>query len=332
MKVAHLLMMRTGAYLALAAIIFGMPSCRLDTAIQAQEDFFYEQYDSKEFMVHHGRDTMRVSVAGEGPDTLVLVHGYGPLPRVQWQPTIAIMGDRKTLIVVDLIGFGESRSQDSLVSVHKQVAMIKAMADSLNISKHHIMGHSYGGMVATLYASLHEEKIKSVVLIDPLHRHLPKSFIDSLETAYDLPIEEILLPGSEEAFDALTDLNMDYPWLIPDFARDRIIDELYSVNRDQRQGILHSVRESEMMLKQDAVGADVPALIIWGERDPLIPLATADSLLADFPQGQLRIINGAMHLPQIERPITFMLTIQGFYDSLDAQDPNRRALMEAIEI
>ena len=246
----------------------------MDKAIAAEDYWFHKAMKAEDHVVAVGVDSMAFSVLGDGADTLVLVHGFGPYPRVQWQPVTCSLSDDMTMVVVDLLGFGQSYSPDNVISVSSQVSAIAAVMDSLGIARAHVMGHSYGGMVAALFASLHPDQVKSLVLIDPLHRHYEKSIMDSIEQAHGLGIEDILLPQSEAAFDVMQGLTIakDVSFL-PNVLKKHVVDKIYTVNQSQRQGLLSAVERDIDQLRAEATGGNMPTALIWGEVDHLFPVA-----------------------------------------------------------
>jgi len=297
--------------------LISLESCAVDKAIAAEDYWFHKAMKAEDHVVAVGVDSMAFSVLGDGADTLVLVHGFGPYPRVQWQPVTWSLSDDMTMVVVDLLGFGQSYSPDNVISVSSQVSAIAAVIDSLGIARAHVMGHSCGGMVAALFASLHPDQVKSLVLIDPLHRHYEKSIMDSIEQAHGLGIEDILLPQSEAAFDVMKGLTIakDVSFL-PNVLKKHVVDKIYTVNQSQRQGLLSAVERDIDQLRAEATGGNMPTALIWGEVDHLFPVATGQLLLADYPEGEFMVIAGAGHTPHLEDPWAFMRCIQGFYDGL----------------
>jgi pimeloyl-ACP methyl ester carboxylesterase len=46
----------------------------------------------------------------------------------------------------------------------------------------------------------------------------------------------------------------------------------------------------------------VPTLLVWGERDRLVPVAAADAFITALPDARLVVVAGAAHMPMLERP------------------------------
>ena len=61
----------------------------------------------------------------------------------------------------------------------------------------------------------------------------------------------------------------------------------------------------------------IPALIVWGRRDPLIPVAHAAVAHRGMPGSRLEIFDGAGHFPQLEQPVHFARLLIDFIESTD---------------
>ncbi len=258
-------------------------------------------------------DTLGVLHTGEGPDTLVFIHGFGPYPRVQWQPMVWGFGDQKSMYVVDLLTFGESVSSDSLVVIAQQSEAIAAALDSLGVKRYGIIGHSYGGMVSAYLAGTHPEHVRSLVLIDPLNRYYDLATLDSLEESLGRPIEEVLLPSDLESFDLLQTLSMKNSFYVPEFVKQHAIDNIFSKNATQRQGLLHAVERDAQHLIEDIQGYRGPTLLIWGRDDAIFPVRNGQALLNDYPYGTLKVIEKSGHIPHMERPFEVLEILKEFY-------------------
>ncbi len=299
-----------GVVFAIASLV----SCRVDRAIEAEDSWFYSRRPTQYVRTPVGQDTLHWTHVGQGGDTLVLVHGFGPYPSVQWQPVVWKFADRKHLVVVDLLGFGQSTSPDTAITVQQQVDVLHSALHAHGITRFTLMGHSYGGMVSALYASTHPEDLKALVLIDPLHRHFDVAHLDSLESRWGRPIEEVLLPRDLATYDAMMSVSVHDPFFLPDFMKQQVLDNIYSVNLSQREAMLHAVRRDSSVLRATAVGTDqVPTLLLWGAEDALFPRSGAAAVQRDFPRNRLAVIERAGHIPHMERPFAVFEVLEAFF-------------------
>ena len=290
-------------------------SCRVDHAIEAEDSWFYSRRPTQHLTTAVGSDSLHWTQVGQGPDTLVLVHGFGPYPSVQWQPVVWKFSPNSTVLVVDLLGFGGSTSPDSSISVDQQVEVLHGALTSCGIQSIHLVGHSYGGMVSTVFASRYPEMLKSLVLIDPLHRHYDLNHLDSLQRQWGRPIEEVLLPRDVASYDAMMKVSVYDPFFLPEFVKQQVLDNIYSVNLSQREAMLRAVRRDEAAIRTQALGAQIPTLIVWGAEDALFPVHGSVALARDFPQSSTVVIPKAGHIPHMERPFVVLDTLAEFFSA-----------------
>ena len=65
------------------------------------------------------------------------------------------------------------------------------------------------------------------------------------------------------------------------------------------------------------LAAHLPTLIVWGERDPIIPAAHGDAAHAAIPGSRLEIFAGAGHFPHREQPVRFVSLVEDFMRSTE---------------
>jgi len=107
---------------------------------------------------------LAVDVMGEGGEPLLFVHGMGESGARAW-PAQRALARAYRLSFVQLFGYGMSPdrgSQDFAVDAVSVVA-------SLAARKQHLIGHSYGGVVALLAALDKPDRVLSLTLIEPAH-------------------------------------------------------------------------------------------------------------------------------------------------------------------
>ena len=145
-----------------------------------------------------------------------------------------------------------------------------------------LVGASYGGFVCLAFAARHPELVTAVVLIDAPHPDHEES--DEL-LAYAEEEERLIEAGKlEEA----ADLNVSY-WRIPERLRPMV-----------RRSLELEIREVGEEVDLSAVRA--PALVIVGEHDNADFREMGERLARELPDAEFAVIEGAGHLPSVERP------------------------------
>jgi pimeloyl-ACP methyl ester carboxylesterase len=107
---------------------------------------------------------LHVRVWGEGhPERVVLLHGSNvPDPERIWQAQ-RLLADEFEVLVVDRRGFGQSPDATTPLTWDSEVADALALVGE----RAHVVGHSYGGVIALLLAGRFPERVRSLVAIEP---------------------------------------------------------------------------------------------------------------------------------------------------------------------
>lgn len=251
---------------------------------------------------------------GQG-EPLLLLHGFGG-NKDNFTRVARFLTPHFRVIVPDHIGFGESaHPPDADYSPTSQVERLHALAQALGIQSLHIGGNSMGGQIALTYAALYPAEVKSLWLLDPAGIwSAPESEVRKIirETG-----RNPLLAQNEDEFAQIFAMVMNEPPFVP-----RPIMNVFAKER------IHNFELEERIFKQlvaDSVeerisGLKTPSLIVWGDRDRLINVATADILHQLLSNSQVVIMPGIGHVPMIERPrqsaeeyLRFLASLYGSY-------------------
>lgn len=233
---------------------------------------------------------------GQG-EPLMLLHGFGA-DKDNFTRVARFLTPHFRVIVPDHIGFGESaHPQQADYAPIAQAARLRALAQALGIQSLHLGGSSMGGHIALTYAALAPAQVKSLWLLDPAGVwSAPESELRSIIRQTG---KNPLMARSEDDFAGIFAFVMSDPPFIPRpmlnvLARERI-QNFALEERIFKQLAADSVEER-------VTGLATPTLIVWGEQDRAINVATAGVLHKLMPNSQVVLMPGIGHLPMIERP------------------------------
>jgi 3-oxoadipate enol-lactonase len=243
---------------------------------------------------------------------VVLLHAF-PLNRRMWKPQIEIVlsaGFR--LILPDLRGFGENDSLSDLNTMSDMARDVAELLDDLKIEKAVIGGLSMGGYVAFNLYRLFPEKFAALILADTQaaadtdeKRQSRFSLIEKIEKNGVAVLIEHLLPNlisdctKENQPDLVEELKATINGVNPSAA----VAALRGLaRRDDHSDLLSAI--------------SVPTLLIFGEKDSVTNLETAERLNAEIPDSKLVKIRMAGHYSNLEQPDQFNAALGSFLISL----------------
>src|SRR3954454_3218946 len=242
--------------------------------------------------------------AGWGP-LLVLVHGIAGSSDT-WNDVIEPLAERYTVVAPDLLGHGESAKPRGDYSLGAYASGIRDLMAALGHDRATVVGHSLGGGIAMQMGYQFPQRVERLVLVDSggLGRE-----VNLLLRAATLPGSEIVLPlmvhryirgavgGIGRVFGALG--------FKPGSDLQGIVEGFGSLTTGEAQrAFLHTARSIIDRSGQRVsarhrlyLAADMPTLIVWGDRDPMIPVSHAYDTHAAIPGSRLEVFAGAGHFP-----------------------------------
>ena len=258
--------------------------------------------------------TLRVGRAGSGGGTpVVLVHGLSSSHEC-WARLLPEWDGRPgPVLAPDLPGFGGSDPVGDGYDVARVADALVDGLDALGVARFDLVGHSLGGLVSTVLADRHPDRVGRLVLvaaagIDP-YRGARLSVVGDMADRL-MRLRRRLGPGLAGRRRARVLM----------FAS--VIDDPEGLSPADAQLLIrcsHGARRTGEALSA-ALAADLRPLLkrleapvgaVWGERDRLIDVAALDELHRVRPGCPVRFVERAAHLPMVERPAAFAEALDG---------------------
>jgi pimeloyl-ACP methyl ester carboxylesterase len=284
----------------------------------------------------HGH-RLHYRVGGQGP-LLVLVHGITN-SSATWEPVLATLGQRFTVIAPDLLGHGDSAKPRGDYSLGANASLLRDFMLALGHERATLVGHSLGGGIAMQVAYQFPERVERLVLVSSggLGRQ-----VTPLLRAVALPGAELVLPvlASEPLMNAGTKIG---GWI--DRIGLRVGSDLAAMaagfaslqDIEARRAFVHTARAVIDVGGQRVDATDklylakaVPTLILWGDRDPIIPARHGIRAHELMPGSRLRIFEGAGHFPHHDDPTGFAAAITEFVDTTQPSEPDEDRLRRLV--
>lgn len=236
---------------------------------------------------------------------IVLIHD-GLAHSAVWDAQVANLASDYLVIRYDRRGYGRS---DQPAGPYSDVADLDTLINHLGIQRAILVGSSSGGGLAINYTLAHPERVEALVLVGAVVDGLGYSF-HFMRRAY-----------SNYSLDEDTNLDnwVNDPYAVApgnDDARSRLeaILRAFPQNLSFEKGRLAQRPEKPALARLAEICA--PTLIVVGDRDIPDVHVHAGAIQAGILGARLVVLDGAGHLPYLERPERFNRTVREFFDRL----------------
>ena len=238
--------------------------------------------------------TFWVGRQGSGPP-LLLIHGLAGSSD-WWRRNVDALAAQYTVYAVELIGFGRNqrflRPSKLPLTFDDIAALLARWIDTSIREPVHLVGHSMGGHIAVHLATQRPDLIRSLVLVS------------STGVPFRLdPAEHFR--------------NLFFPRGLLAFFRVLLRDAF-------RAGPTAIGLAFGRILRSDATpllrALSMPVLLVWGERDPLVPLIYAKAMLRLIPNARLEIVPRASHIPMWENAEVFNGAVLAFLSNVSDEE------------
>jgi pimeloyl-ACP methyl ester carboxylesterase len=255
----------------------------------------------------------------DGP-LMVCVHGLGG-SLLNWAAVAPPLSGTCRVLALDLAGFGRTRSHGRSTSVHANQQLLHRFLSEVCRDPAILVGNSMGGLISILQTAAYPETVAGVVLIDPALpvglTSRPDPLVAGMFGLYAVPAVGRTVVArrrssrsAEDLATALLRLCCADPSLVPrpiveqhlQLARERNdypdVDAELIVAARSLLWVLARRRAQAAMLHN----ITVPVLLLHGDQDRLVPIASARVAAAANPTWRFQVARGVGHVPQLEVP------------------------------
>ncbi len=284
--------------------------------------------------VRAGKARISTLTSGRGPETVVLIHGLGG-NKTSFFETVSALTPHYKVHAIDLPGFGSSSKPvrapfDAAWFARSVVRFL----DAEGIDRAHLVGNSLGGRVAIEVGLSRPERVASLSMLTPsLAWRRRRGFV---------PFVKLLRPELAAVPHTLsTALVRRQFWsmfgsperLHPTVA-DVAVEEFTRTYRNHAARVAFSSAARHIYLEEPdgsngfwtrLGGLEPPAMFVWGDEDPLVPLSFCAHVHDALPAAHQIVLHGCGHVPQVELPEDTNGLVHDFIDSAQASSRARAA-------
>ncbi|WP_188113428.1 alpha/beta fold hydrolase [Nocardioides humilatus] len=285
-----------------------------------------------------GRPVRVLRAPGRGPSAdrpQLLVHGLGG-SSVTWIEVIEGLAEQGPVVALDLPGFGRTPAGEDAITIDGYVAFVLAVADTLGWDSFTLHGNSMGGLISTLLAAEHPDRVDQLVLVSPaLPPRTPLGFLCPSRPTIDQMVPIAL--SSLSAL-ALGVVGLAGPGLTARRNRamlgliysdpegiDRAVLDLMAADFaediegvDRRRTLLAATRSISALWADPrrvwrAVHAvEAPTLLLGGTHDALVPAKVLRSVLAARRDWVGHVLDDRRHALMMEDAETYLRLFDGW--------------------
>jgi pimeloyl-ACP methyl ester carboxylesterase len=284
--------------------------------------------------VSAGKARISTLTAGDGIETVILIHGLGS-DKTSFFETVSALTPEYTVHAIDLPGFGSSSKP--LRAPYDAAWFARAVCRFMHaqgIRRAHLVGNSLGGRVAIEVGLQSPALVQSLSLLCPSlawrkRRHLvplvralrpelaaiPHTFGDALVRQYFWSMfsrPERIHPTAADV--AVEEFLRTYRSVNARIAFHAAARHIYLEEPEGPKGFWTRLRELEP-----------PAMFVWGDEDPLVPLAFSRFVRNALPEARQVVLDQCGHVPQVEHPVDANALVHDFIGHARASAAERAA-------
>lgn len=270
-------------------------------------------------------------VVGDGPDTVVAVHG-GPGLHMGTLVGFEPLAAGGTVIFYDQRGGGHSSlpQHPQQVTAQLHVSDLDAVLRHFSLERATLLGHSWGALLAGLYAVDYPARVARLILVGPTHARADpyeQEYLEKLPAFFGADRSRFLTLNA--AWDTTSAPHALCSELVPLFLRAGGVADTAAIGRVTagtcgtsvpREALrVGSTRTSEWTLtslgawdlRERLRSVEAAALVVWGARDPGSEVAAREWATA-LPNARFVVVPGTGHWVHAEDPATFARIVRGF--------------------
>ena len=249
----------------------------------------------------------------------IFVHGFS-IPMQIWGDVFqSLANDDRPCLVFDLYGRGWSDAPDVPMNVDLFVSQLAELLYALNLpyEKYNLFGVSMGGVIVQRFTQLYPSKVSKLVLCCSAGLNVVKPpkilmFILSLPVLGPFLFKAVMQRPENKSVRA--------QWAYPDQEKYREYAQLFHRACQEHPGFLRALFSTIQVFDfhsmtnsaESIAKLNLPTLIIWGDKDSLIPVENAYRYHQFYKQATLCVVQGANHSILVEHSKEAIAAIRTF--------------------
>ena len=249
---------------------------------------------------------IRYLESGSSEKTLVLVHGLGASAE-RWSHVIPLFSESFRVVVPDLIGFGFS--DKPLVDYTPEFFsdFLNGFFREAGISNPFLIGSSLGGQISAEFAAKNPDSIQKLILVSPA------GVMKQSTPALDAYIMAALYPNEISAKNAFELMEGSGKSVDTEIVTG-FVERMHLPNAKLAfMSTILGLKNAEVITAKLKM-ITTPTMIIWGSKDPVIPIIHADQFVSSIRDCRFYRMDGCGHTPYVQDPSAFASKVLEFFE------------------
>lgn len=240
---------------------------------------------------------VRVLEGGSGAPLVLLHHSFGGHG---WMPLHEQLAARFHVYAPDMPGYGQSERPEWARDARDMAILVGRLIDRLGLGRVTLLGVGFGGFIAAELATMNPAGLERLILIGAA----------GLQPREGEILDQMLIDYPEYVQAGFRDETAYHSALGEDPAA--AFKELWDYSREMTARLAWKPYMFNRRLPQLLREVQTPALLVWGERDAVVPPVCGRQYAEALPNARLEVIPGAGHLVEMEEPATVVKLITAF--------------------
>jgi 3-oxoadipate enol-lactonase len=251
--------------------------------------------------------------AGEGVIPLIFIHGF-PFNKSLWHPQMEALKKSSRVISYDIRGFGKSTSGVKKATIDLFADDLIGFMDALHIDKAIVCGLSMGGYIVLNAALRFANRFTALILSDT------QCIADTAEGILKRKESiKLIQDGGMEQFTDSFISKIFSPVTITE--QRKVVEQVRVVMLQTAAVVIISTLNALAERSEVCSGLNkltLPVLILCGKDDQITPLAQSELMHRQLVNSNLKVIENAGHMSNLEQPEVFNSILKNFIDELNS--------------
>lgn len=229
---------------------------------------------------------------------LILIHGMGLNGSTMWKSQVESLSESYNLIIPDLIGYGKSEMKKADYTPEFQVKSIFNGLSAIGVhEKVHVLGFSYGGLVAALSQKMYPNRVDKLIVCDAPVKYFTAQLADSMAKNAGLDsIQQIIVPQTVLEARKMLQVMTAKKVNAPDPIMEKVRKNVFALNSTVKYGQMTHLQQNAYhynTLNYQLIGSKTTFL--WGSEDGVIPPVVGQKLHVLYPESSFYLFEGGKH-------------------------------------